>query len=289
VIILIIANTAIWSKVSDYRAQVIAINDPGELNISVLPSAKDPLAQIPTSQPKIVNKYVVPILMYHYIRDYTDASDPLGIQLSVAPTVFKAQLELLKKNGYHTISLSDFAAGKVSGKAIILTFDDGYDDHYTNALPILQQEGMTGTFFIIRNFIGRPRYMTQVQINGLQAAGMELGAHTLNHKDLSRLTPSAARQEIAGSLTSNLAPVFAYPSGLYNAETLIILHDLGVKAAVTTKLGAATDLNDPLRLPRIRVKQNMDLIGAINQQLAELKKVNSSSSATSNSAAGTVK
>lgn len=231
----------------------------------------------PIIQPQIkypaVAKVEVPVLMYHYIRDYQNTNDNLGIQLSVSPAMLDKQLTILEKAGYHTISLTDFGKGNYgSSKPIILTFDDGYDDHYSAALPLLQKHQMTATFFIVSGFIGRPGYMTAGQINELKAAGMELGGHTITHLDLATAPYNKQYTEISTSMIGR-SSVFAYPSGKYNAITLQIMQLLGVKVAVTTNFGLATDQSPLLELPRIRVKQNLDLLKTIADETAKLKKV----------------
>ncbi len=230
-------------------------------------SVSDSLTQTPISN-KVVAKYsvAVPILMYHYIRDYTDQTDPIGIGLSVSPVNFQKQLEAIKSAGYHTISLEDFAAHKYGTKPIILTFDDGYDDQFTDAFPILQQEGMTGTFFIVKNFVDQPLYMTSWQIGQLKAAGMEIGGHTIDHKDMATQTYDNAYKEISGGQKGR-DPVFAYPSGKYSPSTVLITESLGIKAVVTTELGIATDLSNLQLLPRVRMKNTTDVIKLINDQL----------------------
>ena len=227
----------------------------------------NPIAPQPQASPNLYLKNAVPILMYHYIRDYANPNDPLGVGLSVSPVVFKAQLDQLKQAGYQTLSLTNFIARNIQPKSVILTFDDGYDNHYTAVLPILKEEGMTGTFFIIHDLIGQPGYMTANQIANLKNQGMELGDHTLDHLDLATLSYAKAYQQIEGANTADLSPVFAYPSGEYNQQTIDILQSVGEKAAVTTKLGIATDLTDPYQLPRIRVQQNTNVVSAIQKQM----------------------
>ncbi len=212
----------------------------------------------------------VPILMYHYIRDYTDPNDPLGIALSVAPATLDQQLKTLKDAGYHTISLANFVDGQYGQKPIILTFDDGYDDHYTAALPILQKYNFTATFFIVGGFVGRTGYVTKTQVEGLKAAGMEVAGHTMTHRNLATSTYTLAYQEISQSV-KGLVPVFAYPSGKYSNDTLTILTSLRIRAAVTTDLGVATELSSLLTLPRIRVKEKTDILKVIAEEVALAK------------------
>lgn len=231
----------------------------------------EPSSQTQANLPASDASHYVPILMYHYIRDYQNAEDPLGIQLSVSPATLDRQLATLQGAGYETISLQNFAAGKIKPKSIILTFDDGYDDHYFNALPILEKYYATGTFFIVSGFVGNDRYMSEDQIEVLADAGMEIGGHTITHLNLANATYEKAVVEIFTSLR-NRAAVFAYPSGKYNPVTLDIVSGLGVKAAVTTNLGVATEKSSLFELPRIRVKEQTDLLKRINEEIAITKK-----------------
>ncbi len=175
----------------------------------------------------------VPILLYHYIRPYPDrAADPLGYNLSVPPERFEQQLAYLAGQGYTTIRIVDLASHLRTGqprlppKPIILTFDDAYDNAYTQVLPILRKYGMIGTFFIPTGFVDRELsgYMNWAQVKALYDAGMEIGAHTVNHVDLTVKTATLAEQEIAQSrqmLEDKLGDtvhVFAFPYGRSNAR-----------------------------------------------------------------------
>ncbi len=235
-------------------------------------AVSEPYLQNDSTVPSTPSSVYVPILMYHYIRDYQDRTDdPLGIQLSVSPKTFDKQLSNLKAAGYETISLEDFAGGKYKPKSVVLTFDDGYDDHYTNALPILEKYQATATFFIVSGFLGRTGYMTTPQVQQLRLAGMEIGGHTVTHLNLANAQYEKAIDEISNSLISR-DPVFAYPSGKYNPVTLDIVSGLGIKAAVTTNLGVATEKSSLYELPRIRVKEHTDLLKRINEEIAIAKR-----------------
>lgn len=207
-----------------------------------------------------VTNYQVPILMYHYIRIVSDPNDTLGQNLSVSPENFSSQAKWLRDNNYVTIKVADLAdkdkkaisdAVSQNKKPIILTFDDGYDDAYTAAMPILQQNGFIGTFYIIRNFVGRPGYLTQDEIAKMAAAGMEIGSHTLDHPDLTKIPESSARAEIDNSKMGALT--FCYPSGKYNATTISLLKAAGYVAAVSELPGFATEKSNPYLLPRVRM------------------------------------
>lgn len=269
--LLVLANAAIFYKIrqvtllpSSEITHIASSANSSKTNSGYIFPQQTLPAEVDTFPNKKISHFV-PILMYHYIRDYTDQNDQLGIQLSVSPTLFKKQLETIKNAGYQTITLSDFLDGKYGTKPIILTFDDGYDDHYTQAFPVLKQEGMVGTFFIISGFVNEPMYLTVAQIAEMKTAGMEMGGHTFDHKNLATMSDALAYEEIRlGQVGRD--PVFAYPSGQYNQNTVGLVKELGVKTAVTTVLGVATDISDPELLPRIRIKSGTDILKVINEQ-----------------------
>src|SRR5512141_1956340 len=96
----------------------------------------------------------------------------------------------LEARGYHSVVLADVASGAAfrgPGVPIALTFDDGYEDAFTAAYPILARHGFRATFYIISDFVGRPQYMTWDQVRALAAAGEVIGSHTESHPDLTRL------------------------------------------------------------------------------------------------------
>ena len=197
-------------------------------------------------------KRTVPILMYHYIRTVTDPKDTLGFNLSITPTNFEEQLKWLSEHHYHTMPLNDFCQGKtLEDNPIILTFDDGYDDAYSAALPLLQKYNFTGTFFIVSGFVNQPRYVTSEQLKAMGDAGMELGAHTIKHIDLATASLARQEQEINGSKQISL--VFAYPAGRYSADTIGLVKKYGFSCAVTTHYGIATEKSPPYELPRVRI------------------------------------
>lgn len=262
---LLIAVSVVWILVAQTTSN--SLTQKSLKTDSQTGKTAEPATQIRTAIPEGESAYYVPILMYHYIRDYQNQSDPLGIQLSVSPDTLDKQLADLESAGYRTISLQDLVEKKFEGKSIILTFDDGYIDHYTEAFPILQKHNMTATFFIVSGFTGRESNLNLEQISQMKKAGMEIGGHSASHPNLANASFQKAFGEIGVSLR-NTHPVFAFPSGKYSEETLEILSMLSVKAAVTTDIGIVTDKSKPLELPRIRVKNHTDLIKIIDQEIA---------------------
>lgn len=213
----------------------------------------------------------IPTLMYHYVR-YVDASvDPLGYNLSVTPENLAAQLDWIAQQGYTTVTMDTLMRCRYGGspehpcpaKPIALTFDDGYEDAFTQAFPALQQRGMVATFYIITNSVGHPMYMNWDQIRIMRAAGMEIGAHTKGHPDLTTLSVDQARDEIAGSkviIEAELGePIrsFCYPAGRFSGNIVNLVKEAGFTNATTTM----SDLpqSGDFMLPRLRVEGSYSL------------------------------
>lgn len=214
----------------------------------------------------------VPILMYHYVGTLSSGADSTRIALTVSPGIFQAHINYLREQGYTTISFYQLDAALKQGSAlparpIILTFDDGYFDHYTNVLPVLRSIGFTGTFFIItgRADANDPRYMTWEQIREMSDAGMSLEAHTKNHPDLRNRDYDFLVYELLGSLeslqyyTGRPARIFAYPAGQYDEMTLSVLRQLPVWMAVTTQPGDLQTTDNRLEMPRLRITGEMSV------------------------------
>lgn len=202
----------------------------------------------------------VPIIMYHYVREVDQGTDPLGWNLSVTPDLFEKQLEYLRDEGYLGIHLSDLVDGKVPENAVVLTFDDGTLDFYTTALPLLEEYGFTASNSIIAEKVGDDWYMTDMDILSIVSIGIEITSHTLSHPDLTQLSEEEVRRQVAESrdFLENFFSVeingFVYPAGEYNEMVMRVLAEEGYEVAVTTEYGEA-DLvgGEMLALPRIRI------------------------------------
>ena len=114
----------------------------------------------------VVRRIRVPILMYHYLSAPPPGADAVRRSLSVSPETFAEHLRYLKEAGYETISLADLALALQIGhplpeRPIVITFDDGYRDNYTQAFPLLRAQGYTATFFLVTGPIdeGNEDYM----------------------------------------------------------------------------------------------------------------------------------
>jgi peptidoglycan/xylan/chitin deacetylase (PgdA/CDA1 family) len=209
----------------------------------------------------------IPILMYHYVRVVDRGVDPLGYELSVTPDNFAQHLAWLHDNGYTTVRMDQLtrclrSAATCPAKSVALTFDDGYEDAYTSALPLLQQYGFTATFYIISGRVGQPGYMSWAQIGAVRDAGMEIGAHSVTHLNLTDLDMGMVASEVTQSkhdLEQALGITvtsFCYPAGRYNAAIEEQVRAAGYTNATTTRWDS--NWSDVFALPRRRISGDVD-------------------------------
>jgi peptidoglycan/xylan/chitin deacetylase (PgdA/CDA1 family) len=214
----------------------------------------------------------VPILMYHYISKPPADADVYRLDLSVTPENFEAQLAWLRSQGYQTIKLSDLVYHLTLGwplpdKPVILTFDDGYRDNYTQAFPLLRKYGYVGTFFLVTKPIddGDPAYLTWDMVKKMHRAGMDLEPHGYRHYDLRDRDVDFLVYEIVGAKeaieahTGETTRFFSYPSGSYDDQTVAVLKSAYFWAAVTTAQGATHTSDGLFELTRIRMRGRYDL------------------------------
>ena len=207
----------------------------------------------------------VPILVYHVINTQPSGSSASSA-LYVPTDQFAGQMQALKAAGWHAVTLNQVAAnwtrGKSlgSGKPIVITFDNGYASHYTNALPVLKKLGWVGVEDL--QLTGLPPSeggLTDAQVHGLIAAGWELDTQGVSHTNLTTLSPTQLSSEVATArqtLRSRYdAPVnwLSYPSGDYNPAVVAAVRSAGYLGATTVNPGWARPRQDRFRLPRLVV------------------------------------
>ncbi|MDM7323066.1 MAG: polysaccharide deacetylase family protein [Gammaproteobacteria bacterium] len=217
----------------------------------------------------------IPILMYHQIDNPPARGTPMR-GLVVSPRRFAAQMRLLSRMGYRGLSMSElvpYLNGERQGKVVGITFDDGYRNTLEHALPILKAEGFTATCYAVSRKLGgfndwdaalgvpQKPLMTAAELAAWVAAGMEVGAHTRHHVDLSALPDEEAQTEIRQS-RSELerviqAPVrhFCYPYGRFRPEHVNMVRTAGFATAVTVRRGRVTEADDLFQLSRVLVAQ----------------------------------
>ena len=205
----------------------------------------------------------VPVLTYHRIAPRTEIGNSVpGLVLS--PQIFESHMRALKKDGWRTVTAATLADHLQSGvplpkKTMVITIDDGRDDGYTYALPILQRLGFVATFYVITGRVGKARYLTVPQLQAMASVGMEIANHTLSHTGTKNGTDAYYLDQVRVAqeqLTEWLGapPVtFAYPFGLHPKNLIRAVSSVGLRLAFTTLDGHAYAAGNALTAPRMRI------------------------------------
>lgn len=215
----------------------------------------------------------VPILAYHQVNDE-------GSKYSISISNFSQQMEYLTQQGYTAVTLAELTDsmagnGSLPPKPVVITFDDGYRDNFTNALPILEKYGFKATVFVITDKVSQPGYLNWDEIRQMRSQGTEIGSHTHEHLALSELDmPEKIRQvtESKSILEKQLgAPVnvLAYPYGNFDSTLFEILRTAGYKGACTGINGLNKPGGNVYSLKRINVGR--DRIGLLEFRLRLLR------------------
>jgi len=174
--------------------------------------------------------HAIPALMYHSI---SEQSPGWPADLCVKPGVFEEHLHFLKERGYNVVTARQAMILLKSGQnvmnTVILTFDDGYEDNYTQAFPLLKKNGFRGNFFVIGKNVGKTfnqngviKYMSFTQMKEMHEQGMEIGSHTMSHDPLASIKPNFLPWEIYQPLNLFYEKMgfwisgIAFPNGSYN-------------------------------------------------------------------------
>lgn len=214
---------------------------------------------------RVAGTAAVPILVYHVINQAPPQS-PISSSLYVPASQFSAQMEALRTAGWHAITLDQLEANWTRGtalgpgKPIVLTFDDGYASHYTNALPILKSLGWVGVENLRLNGLApSDGGLSDSQLRGLVGAGWELDSEGMGQSDLTSLDALTLSEQVTTArqtLRSRYnvpANWLNYPSGHYNATVIAAARAAGFVGATTSFAGWSGPQSDRFRLPRIDV------------------------------------
>lgn len=212
----------------------------------------------------------VPILVYHDVAPRESERLVASREFNVTPTTFEAQMRYLHDQGYRVISLGALVEAleqrcSVPARTVVITFDDGRENQYRHAFPVLKRYGFTATFFPFTHAMNRnPRYLTWEQLREMQRAGMTIGSHAHLHPRMDKITdPAIMRRETAGSreiLQQRLesgAEFFAYPFGAMSAQAEAALRAAGFRAARSFSGGGWNSARDLFRLRAVPVTENM--------------------------------
>lgn len=220
----------------------------------------------------------LPVLMYHRIAD--SGSDHLA-RYRTSPEQFEEQLAYLRKNGYYGITLRQWwyqisRRQPLDGRAVLLTFDDGYADFFEHAWPLLDAYKFPATVFVVADAVGGradwdsdlddpPALLDWPTIRRLAAAGIDFGSHSGSHRSLTTMTPRAAlAQERAARATFERElgqPVgtLAYPYGAVDEVVRQTMRAAGYQIGVETSEGMASVWDDPMAIPRREVRGDHSL------------------------------
>jgi peptidoglycan/xylan/chitin deacetylase (PgdA/CDA1 family) len=209
----------------------------------------------------------IPILTYHSLDENKSV-------ISTAPDVFRRQMNRMSEMGLRGISLQTLSESLIANHAVpkgsvVLTFDDGFENFYTTAFPVLEQYGFKATVFLVTEFCGKnndwennpskippSKLMSWSQVKELDSRGIEFGSHTKTHPDLTRITEAVAEREIVESQAEiedalgRPVTAFAYPYGKFNNSVRQIAAQR-FSSACSTNLGKAGADSDLFSLERI--------------------------------------
>ncbi|MEI6886998.1 MAG: polysaccharide deacetylase family protein [bacterium] len=220
-------------------------------------------------------KYSVPSIMYHHINPVSvnDKKDKILAGLSVSPTKFENDLKDIQNMGFETIFPYEIEEKlennvKQDKKYVMITIDDGYEDVYKYAMPILLKYKMKATYYVMPNFVGRnnpqrvnmaDNYSTWEEIKEMKDSGyINIGSHTMDHAELSNIkyTEADLRYQIFESkkvLEEKLKiqiKDFSYPYGMYNQNVANLVSQAGYLTANITKGGKDVSMGNIFRMPR---------------------------------------
>jgi peptidoglycan/xylan/chitin deacetylase (PgdA/CDA1 family) len=222
----------------------------------------------------------IPILMYHSISDEKEKSHPY-YHVNTSPAVFDAHMHYLHENNYSVINLQDLEKcldTRDSSKFVVITFDDGFYDFFTNAFSILKKYNFSATVFLPTGFIHNERLsfrgkecMTWDEVRWLSNKGINFGSHTVTHPQLNNLSTEEIENEIklsknkiedeTGITVKSFSYPFAFPENKEFGITLrMLLKKCGYTNGVTTKIGTANKGDDTFFQPRLPVNTADDIL-----------------------------
>jgi peptidoglycan/xylan/chitin deacetylase (PgdA/CDA1 family) len=228
---------------------------------------------VPPANP-VARSVHVPILTWHRVHLFATELTKSIPDETVEPSVFASEIAALADNGYHAISQRQlyralFDGARLPPKPVLLTVDDGYIDDVTNILPVLKAHHMVATFYIITGRFHEPGFLDQTQVRELDAAGMDVGAHTRMHVPLNAIPTGDMKNEIIGSrndlerVLGHPVQWFAYPFGEFSQAVVDEVRRAGFVLAMTTQGGTVESSLAPLTMPRIHVGRAQTAAGLL--------------------------
>ncbi len=208
-----------------------------------------------------------PILLYHHVSTNSETQDS---RYNIPPEKFEEQIKWLFDNGYQTINISELAnliyyGGEIPQRPVVITFDDGNIDNYSNALPILKKYGFVATFFVVETYVNGEEMISTDQVKELIQNGWEIGSHSKTHPHLPNISEELLPDEIRMSklnLEEKLGvPVnsFAYPFGEINDNIIRLTSSYGYKSAVGLGNSVTHTMQSIFYLQRIEIENDYSM------------------------------
>lgn len=219
---------------------------------------KEPVAPAETTPVIQEDGRGVMVINYHKIENKHHS-------LSVELNDFEKHMAWLHEYGYHSITPEQLYAfvnegAELPDNPVLITFDDGYVDNYTNAYPIMRKYGFVGTIFVVTTFLDKfPGYLKWSQARELTDAGWNIESHTATHISMTEASDEKiktelekARADIQEKLGKE-ADFVAYPTGTYNLHIAQMVKDAGYKAAFTIKYDNVSRNSNVYALERVPI------------------------------------
>lgn len=227
------------------------LSSANERTSSPVPSASPAPSPtpLPTATPQPLVGYCVniPILMYHHIQPQAEAEAKGQKNINVDTAYFEQQMAYLKNSGYTTLSASQLADALVNkekfpSKSIVLTFDDGYSDFYTNAYPVIQKYGLVANVMITTGLVNNPGYLTWEELQTMVFNGLVFPYnHTWSHASLASKPADkisfeilTAKEQLVSRFGTSGSNIFAYPYGSNSQQVIDFLRANGFVAGFST-------------------------------------------------------
>lgn len=218
-------------------------------------SPDDAARSTPAPASAILNRPQVPVLCYHQVRDWQYSDDASARTIITPPVRFAEQLAALAGAGYATVTPDQLVSSLEYGtglppRPVMLSFDDGSQSQYANALPVLRRHRFVATFFVMTVVLDKPTWLSRAQVRELQSYGMTIGAHTYDHPPVTEYAGTDWQEQLVRpaqeltDLTGRPVRYFAFPYGVWNQAALPHLHAAGYHAAF--QLADAQDAREPL-------------------------------------------
>ncbi|WP_088226241.1 polysaccharide deacetylase family protein [Desulfosporosinus sp. FKB] len=253
-IVLILTSSGCAFKKPTLNSAKVQVSNSSALLVDILPSPK--LSHTPQDKRINTPPRYIPVLYYHSIM--REANN----EVRMPPEQFEAQIVYLHDQGYQSITLNQlyqslYQRGALPEKPFVITFDDGYEDNYQTAYPLLKKYGYTATVFMISGYINEKGFLTWPQLNELADNGWDIADHTRDHSYLTKLSPLKVLSELESSKKAlekglgHSVDYFAYPYGDLDNTVVQAVKKAGYLMAFTTLRGWADSNTNAYHVHRV--------------------------------------